>query len=91
MGYIRGFVHGAVAGAVLGICFAPQPGERTRAQMVAFGKAAREAMDTAERTAKHVAPVFAGAASLAREQVVRRRHHEETAPAFPGAAENGHQ
>ena len=91
MGYIRGFVHGAVVGAVIGICFAPQQGERTRAQLVAFGRAAREGVDTAQRTAKHVAPVFAGAASLAREQVVRRRHHEETAPAFPGTTDNGHQ
>ncbi|MGA9114967.1 MAG: YtxH domain-containing protein [Candidatus Dormiibacterota bacterium] len=91
MGYIRGFVHGAAVGAVIGICFAPQQGERTRAQLVAFGRAAREGVDTAQRTAKHVAPVFAGAASLAREQVVRRRHHEETAPAFPGTTDNGHQ
>jgi gas vesicle protein len=91
MGYIRGFVHGAVAGAVIGICFAPQPGERTRAQLVVFGRAVREGVDAAQRTAKHVAPVFAGAASLAREQVVRRRHHEETAPAFPGTTDNGHQ
>ena len=91
MGYIRGFMHGAVAGAVIGICFAPQPGDRTRAQLTAFGRAAREGVESAQRTAKHVAPVFAGAASLAREQVVRRRHHEETAPVFPGSAENGHR
>jgi gas vesicle protein len=89
MGYIRGFVHGVAAGALLGICIAPQSGERTRAQLSGLVKATRSGVDTAQRTAKHVAPVVGGAASLAREQLVRRRHHEQPA-AVPGTTENGH-
>jgi hypothetical protein len=91
MGYIRGFIHGAVAGTLIGLCIAPQPGERTRAQLRAFGRAAREGVDAAQRTAKHVAPVVGGAASLAREQIERRRHHEEPEAAFRTTAENGHR
>ncbi|MGO8685670.1 MAG: hypothetical protein ACLQT7_00600 [Candidatus Dormibacteria bacterium] len=90
MGYIRGFVHGAVAGAVIGICIAPQPGERTRAQLSALGRAARGGVDTAQRTAKHVAPVVSGAAAAARHQVERRRHHEDAEAAFRATTDNGH-
>ena len=71
MGYIRGFVHGAVAGTLIGLWVAPQSGERTRAQLRAFGKAARGGVDAAQRTAKQVAPVVGGAAALAREEVGR--------------------
>ncbi len=91
MGYIRGFIHGAVAGTLIGLWIAPQSGERTRAQLRAFGEAARDGMDSAQRTAKHVAPVVGGAASLAREQIERRRHHEESEAAFRTTTENGHQ
>jgi gas vesicle protein len=91
MGYIRGFVHGAVAGTLIGLWVAPQSGERTRAQMRAFGRAARDGVDTAQRTAKHVAPVVGEAASLAREQLERRRHHEESGAAFRTTTENGHR
>jgi gas vesicle protein len=89
MGYIRGFVHGVAAGALLGICIAPQAGERTRAQLAGLVKAAQSGVETAQRTAKHVAPVVGGAASLAREQLVRR-HHPEEQTAFRGTTENGH-
>jgi len=91
MGYIRGFVYGAVAGTLIGLWVAPQSGERTRAQLRAFGKAARDGIDTAQRTAKHVAPVVGGAASLAREQIERRRHHEEPEVTFRTTPENGHR
>jgi gas vesicle protein len=86
MGYIRGFIHGAVAGAVIGVLIAPHEGERTRAQIRSFGRAARGGIDTAQRTAKHMAPVVAGAASLA-----RRHQHEDLEPARGGSAENGHR
>ena len=76
MGYIRGLVHGVVAGTVLGICIAPQPGDRTRAQLSAFGKAAGEAVEVAQRTVRQVAPMVTGVASLARSQVARSRHPE---------------
>lgn len=79
MGYIRGFVHGAVAGTVVGICVAPQPGERTRQQLAAFGRAAREGYDVAQRTVKQVAPVVSGVAQVAREQVARARRAEDDA------------
>ena len=91
MGYIRGFVHGAVAGTLIGLWVAPQSGARARAQLRAFGKAARDGVDTAQRTAKHVAPVVGGAASMAREQIERRRHHEEPEVTFRGTSENGHR
>jgi gas vesicle protein len=76
MGYIRGFIHGAVAGTIVGICVAPQPGERTRAQLGSFGRAARDSYDLASRTVRQVAPVVSGAASVARSQVGRMRHQE---------------
>ena len=91
MGYIRGVIHGAVAGTLIGIWIAPQSGERTRAQLRAFGKAAHEGVDAAQRTARHVAPVVGGAASLARGQLERRRHHEEAEATFRTTAENGHR
>jgi gas vesicle protein len=56
MGYIRGFVHGAVAGMLLGICIAPQSGERTRAQLSALGKATHDGIGSAQRMAQQVAP-----------------------------------
>jgi gas vesicle protein len=77
MGYIRGFVHGAVTGTIVGICVAPQSGERTRAQLSAFGRAARESYDVASRTVRQIAPVVSGAASVARHQVARKRQQEE--------------
>ena len=77
MGYVRGFVHGAVAGTLIGLWVAPQSGERTRAQLRAFGKAARDGIDTAQRTA--------------REQLERRRHREEAEMAFRAAPQNGHR
>jgi gas vesicle protein len=80
MGYIKGFVHGAVAGTLIGLWVAPQSGERTRAQLRAFGKAARGGVDAAQRTAKQVAPVVGGAASLAREELERRGHPGERPP-----------
>ena len=81
MGYIRGFVHGAVAGTLIGLWVAPQSGERTRAQLRAFGKAARGGVDAAQRTAKQVAPVVGGAASLAREEDVYKRQRRSCAAA----------
>ncbi|MGD1054201.1 MAG: YtxH domain-containing protein [Candidatus Dormibacteria bacterium] len=91
MGYIRGVIHGAVAGTLIGLCIAPQPGDRTRAQLRAFARAARGGVDTAQRTVRHVAPVMGGAASLAREQLERRRHPEEPEGALRSTTENGHR
>ena len=69
MGYIRGFVHGSVVGVVAGLCIAPQPGPKTRQQLAAFGAAARDGYQVAERTVRRVAPFASAAADLARHQV----------------------
>ncbi len=87
MGYIRGFVHGVVTGTIVGMCVAPQSGERTRAQLGAFGHAARESYDVASRTVRQIAPVVTGAASVARSQVARKRHQENSV----APQENGHR
>lgn len=87
MGYIRGFVHGAVTGTIVGMCVAPQSGARTRAQLGAFGHAARESYDAASRTVRQIAPVVSGAAAAARSQVGRKRHEE----AVGAPPENGHR
>ncbi len=69
MGYVRGFVHGGVIGTVIGICVAPQPGVKTRQQLAAFGSAARDGYQIAERTVRRVAPFASAAADIARQQV----------------------
>jgi gas vesicle protein len=69
MGYVRGFVHGGIIGAVVGICIAPQPGDKTRQQLAAFGSAARDGYQVAERTVRRVAPFASAAAGVARHQV----------------------
>jgi gas vesicle protein len=84
MGYIRGFVHGAVAGTVVGLCIAPQPGERTRAQLAVLARAARDGYGVASRTMKQMAPVLSGAASVARSQAERLRRREEAASGSNG-------
>lgn len=83
MGYIRGFVHGSVVGVVAGICIAPQPGTRTRQQLGAFGAAARDGYQVAERTFRRVAPFASVAATLARQQVEKVVHDDDEAS--PGA------
>jgi gas vesicle protein len=77
MGYVRGFVHGSVIGAVVGICVAPQPGTKTRQQLAAFGTAARDGYQIAERTVRRVAPFATAAAGIARHQVEKAVHDED--------------
>jgi gas vesicle protein len=77
MGYVRGFVHGSVIGAVVGVCVAPQPGAKTRQQLGAFGSAARDAYQVAERTVRRVAPFASAAAGVARHQVEKVVHDDE--------------
>jgi hypothetical protein len=67
MGYLRGFVHGSVVGTVVGLCVAPQPGPKTRQQLAAFGAAARDGYQVAERTVRRVAPFAGAAAGFARQ------------------------
>jgi len=70
MGYIRGFIHGAAVGTVVGLCVAPQTGDRTRAQLQQAAQGIREAVDVISRAVSQVAPV----ASSAVQAVERVRH-----------------
>ena len=77
MGYVRGFLHGSVVGAVVGICVAPQPGDKTRQQLAAFGAAARDGYQVAERTVRRVVPFASAAAGVARPPVEKVAHDDE--------------
>ncbi|MBV9101779.1 MAG: YtxH domain-containing protein [Candidatus Dormibacteraeota bacterium] len=77
MGYVRGFVHGAVAGTVIGLCAAPQTGDRTRAQLREGMKAVREGAEVTARALSRVAPV----ANTAVQAVERVRHRSESSTA----------
>lgn len=85
MGYVRGFVHGGVAGVVVGLCIAPQPGTKTRQQLAAFGAAARDGYQVAERTVRRVAPFAGAAAELARQQVANVRHDDDDSVSVEGS------
>jgi gas vesicle protein len=85
MGYVRGFVHGGVAGVVVGLCIAPQPGTKTRQQLAAFGNAARDGYQVAERTVRRVAPFAGAAAELARQQVANVRRDDDDSVSVEGA------
>ncbi|HXA30467.1 MAG TPA: YtxH domain-containing protein [Candidatus Angelobacter sp.] len=87
MGYIRGVIHGTVIGMAVGICIAPQDGERTRAQIARAVEQARSTMQKAQATARVVMPKaqvaarsLAGAAGTVREQVEKRRSHADAEP-----------
>lgn len=74
MGYVRGFMHGTVAGVALGLCVAPQTGDKTRAQVSSTVKAVREGADVTIRALQRMGPVASGAV-----QVVERVRHRERA------------
>jgi gas vesicle protein len=82
MGYIRGFMHGAVMGTAIGLCIAPQTGEKTRKQLQVMAGAARAGALTTGRALSKARPVATGAVHL----VATARHRGEhaangTAPA----------
>lgn len=85
MGYVRGFVHGGVAGVVVGLCIAPQPGTKTRQQLAAFGAAARDGYEVAERTIRRVAPIAGAAAELARHRGDKARHEDDESVSVEGS------
>jgi len=85
MGYVRGFVHGGVVGVVAGLCIAPQPGEKTRQQLAAFGAAARDGYEVAQRTVRRVAPFASAAAEVARQQVEKVRHDDDGSVSVGGS------
>ena len=74
MGYIRGLVHGAIVGTAIGISIAPQPGERTRAQLKEAGKVVRTGLQVTRHAMQRVAPVVAPVAGNAIQAVERVRH-----------------
>jgi gas vesicle protein len=84
MGYVRGFVHGGAVGVVVGLCIAPQPGTKTRQQLAAFGAAARDGYQVAERTVRRIAPFASAAADMARSQV-DKVHHDDEAVSVEGS------
>lgn len=62
MGYIRGVVHGAIVGTTIGLCIAPQEGERTRQQLRGATATVRQGLDRAQETAQRLAPAAESAA-----------------------------
>jgi gas vesicle protein len=79
MAYIRGFMHGAVVGTVVGLCVAPQTGDKTRAQLRVAQAAAREGMMATGRALQRARPMASGAVHL----VATARHRGE--PAMNGS------
>jgi gas vesicle protein len=64
MGYIRGLVHGAVLGTAIGLCVAPQTGEKTRAQLRVMSAAAQEGAMTTGRALRRAKPMANGAVHI---------------------------
>lgn len=69
MGYLRGLMHGTVIGTVVGLCVAPQDGRRTREQMLNAYATARGGVQTAQDTARRLAPTAQSAAQGVGEMV----------------------
>jgi gas vesicle protein len=82
MGYIRGLMHGAVVGTAIGICVAPQTGDKTRAQLRTVVAAAREGALTTGRALNKAKPMESGAVHL----VATARHRGEHAANGTAAA-----
>jgi gas vesicle protein len=76
VGYIRGLIHGAVAGTVIGLCVAPQTGDKSRRQLRAAGNAARDGAIATRNAMRRVVPV----AGTALHAVDRVRHRGDAAP-----------
>ena len=86
MGYVRGFMHGAAVGTVVGLCIAPQTGDKTRAQLRIATATAREGLTSAGRALSKAKPFATGAVHV----VATARHRGEhasngTAAAKPAA------
>lgn len=89
MGYIRGFVHGAVVGGIVGLCVAPQPGPKTRKQIMKFIDTARDNVQKAQDTARKVTPLAQDAAKtmsdkagFMRNSMEKIWHHETNGEAM---------
>jgi gas vesicle protein len=86
MGYIRGFMHGAVVGTVIGLCVAPQTGDKTRAQLRTLSAAAREGAMTTGRALSKAKPMASGAVQLVATARHRGEHAANGTASAKGAA-----
>ena len=86
MGYIRGFMHGAVVGTVIGLCVAPQTGDKTRAQLRTLSVAAREGAMTTGRALSKAKPMASGAVQLVATARHRGEHAANGTASAKGAA-----
>jgi gas vesicle protein len=86
MGYIRGLMHGAVVGTAIGLCVAPQTGDKTRAQLRIAAVAAREGAMTTGRALSRAKPVATGAVHLVATARHRGEHASNGTAAPSGAA-----
>jgi gas vesicle protein len=76
MGYFRGFVHGAAVGTVVGLCVAPQTGDKTRAQLQQAAGAVRDGVEATSRALSKMAPVAEQAVQMV-DRVRRRGEHSD--------------
>ncbi len=83
MGYFRGLVHGAAVGTVIGLCVAPQTGDKTRAQLRVAAAAAREGAMTTGRALSRAKPMASGAVHM----VATARHRSEHAANGTGSTQ----
>ena len=86
MGYIRGFMHGAAVGTVVGLCIAPQTGDKTRAQLRAMTTAAREGAMTTGRALSRAKPVATGPVHMMATARHRGEHAANGTASASGAA-----
>ena len=86
MGYIRGFMHGAAVGTVIGLCVAPQTGDKTRAQLRTLSAAAREGAMSTGRALSKAKPMASGAVQLVATARHRGEHAANGTASAKGAA-----
>jgi gas vesicle protein len=86
MAYIRGLMHGAVLGTAVGLCVAPQTGDKTRAQLRVMAAAAREGAMTTGRALNKAKPMASGAVHLVATARHRGEHAANGTAAASGAA-----
>jgi gas vesicle protein len=86
MGYFRGLMHGAAVGTVVGLCIAPQTGDKTRAQIRLMTAAAREGAVTTGRALSKAKPMATGAVHMVATARHRGEHAANGTASTSGAA-----
>jgi len=88
VGYFRGLIHGIALGTLAGLALAPQPGDRTRAQMREAAKGVKGGIETTGRAVQRVAPavgpVAGSAVQIVTTRVRRRRPEDEGVSSYTG-------